>query len=126
MAERVAAAGSVLELAGAMTHFASADEDPEFTAAQLSRFEPFVRELRGRWPGIVVHAANSAATLREPASHFDLVRCGIAVYGCDPMNVDPARARFGAGTRADLVRGGGEASRARGQRRLRPPVGGER
>jgi alanine racemase len=89
VAERVAAAGPVLELAGAMTHLASADEDPEFTAAQLSRFQPFVRELRGRWPGIVVHAANSAATLREPASHFDLVRCGIAVYGCDPMNVDP-------------------------------------
>jgi alanine racemase len=89
VASQVAAAGPVLELAGAMTHFASADEDPEFTAAQLSRFEPFVRDLRGRWPGIVVHAANSAATLLEPASHFDLVRCGIAVYGCDPMNRDP-------------------------------------
>ena len=24
---------------------------------------------------------NSAATLREPASHFDMVRCGVAVYG---------------------------------------------
>ena len=46
--------------------------------------------MRERWPGIVVHAANSAATLREPASHFDLVRCGIAIYGCDPMNQDPA------------------------------------
>jgi alanine racemase len=89
VAERIAAAGPALELAGAMTHFASADEDPEFTAAQLSRFAPFVRELRGRWPGIVGHAANSAATLREPASHFDFVRCGIAVYGCDPMNEDP-------------------------------------
>ena len=72
-----------------MTHFASADEDPEFTAQQVERFEPFVRALRDRWPGIVVHAANSAATLRAPASHFDLVRCGIAMYGCDPMNVDP-------------------------------------
>jgi alanine racemase len=89
VASRVAAAGPVLELSGAMTHFASADEDPEFTAAQLARFEPFVRELRGRFPAVVVHAANSAATLREPASHFDLVRCGIAVYGGDPMNVDP-------------------------------------
>jgi alanine racemase len=38
-----------------------------------------------------LHAANSAATLREPDSHFDLVRCGIALYGCDPMNEDPAR-----------------------------------
>ncbi|HTX12501.1 MAG TPA: alanine racemase [Solirubrobacteraceae bacterium] len=89
VAELIAAAGPALELAGAMTHFASADEDPEFTAVQLSRFGSFVGELRGRWPGIVVHAANSAATLRAPASHFDLVRCGIAMYGCDPMNVDP-------------------------------------
>ncbi|MFZ0379870.1 MAG: alanine racemase [Solirubrobacteraceae bacterium] len=89
VAERIAAAAPALELAGAMTHFASADEDPEFTAQQVERFEPFVRALRDRWPGIVVHAANSAATLRAPASHFDLVRCGIAMYGCDPMNVDP-------------------------------------
>jgi alanine racemase len=84
------AAASGLELAGAMTHFASADEDSEFTALQLSRFEPFVAALRDRRPGIVAHAANSAATLRFAASHLDLVRCGIAVYGCDPMNVDPA------------------------------------
>jgi alanine racemase len=91
VAERIAAEDPVLELAGAMTHLASADEDPEFTAIQLSRFEPFARELRSRWPGIAAHAANSAATLRAPASHFDLVRCGIAVYGCDPMNEDPAR-----------------------------------
>ena len=90
VAERIADEAPALELAGAMTHFASADEDPAFTSAQLSRFEPFVAAMRERWPGIVVHAANSAATLREPASHFDLVRCGIAIYGCDPMNGDPA------------------------------------
>jgi alanine racemase len=90
VAERVAAATPALELAGAMTHFASADEDPSFTAVQLARFVPFARAMRDRWPGIVVHAANSAATLREPGSHFDLVRCGIAIYGCDPMNQDPA------------------------------------
>ncbi len=90
VAERIADAAPALELAGAMTHFASADEDPAFTSAQLARFEPFVAAMRERWPGIVVHAANSAATLREPASHFDFVRCGIAIYGCDPMNDDPA------------------------------------
>jgi alanine racemase len=90
VAESVLRAGPGLELAGAMTHFASADEDPEFTALQLSRFEPFVAALRDRRPGIVAHAANSAATLRFPASHLDLVRCGIAVYGCDPMNEDPS------------------------------------
>jgi alanine racemase len=85
----VLAAGRRLELAGAMTHFATADDDEEFLAVQLERFSPFVSELRGRFPEIVIHAANSAATLRAPASHFDMVRCGIAIYGCDPMNEDP-------------------------------------
>ena len=89
VAERIAAAAPALELAGAMTHFATADEDGPFPSEQLARFEPFVRTLRARWPGIVAHAANSAATLRFPASHLDLVRCGIAVYGCDPANQDP-------------------------------------
>ena len=89
VAEQIAAGAPPLELAGAMTHFASADEDLEFTAAQLGRFSAFVASMRERWPGITAHAANSAATLREPASHFDRVRCGIAIYGCDPMNQDP-------------------------------------
>jgi alanine racemase len=39
---------------------------------------------------LLVHAANSAAALREPASHFDLVRCGVAIYGMDPFGEDPA------------------------------------
>jgi alanine racemase len=94
VADRIAAAAPALELAGAMTHFASADDDPEFTATQLERFTPFVVAVRERWPEITVHAANSAAALREPASHFDLVRCGIAIYGCDPMNNDPAAHRL--------------------------------
>jgi len=80
-----------LELVGAMTHFATADGDAAFLAHQLAAFAGFAREVRGRHPGILVHAANSAATLREPASHFDMVRCGIAIYGCDPMNEDPDR-----------------------------------
>jgi alanine racemase len=94
VADRLLASTPTLELTGAMTHFATADQDLEFVAGQLARFQPFVDELRRRAPGIVVHAANSAATLREPASHFDMVRCGIAVYGCDPMNEDPAAQRL--------------------------------
>jgi alanine racemase len=79
----------LLTLAGAMTHFATAEEDPQFVARQLATFAPFVAEVRPLKPGIVVHAANSAATLLHPESHFDLVRCGIAIYGCDPMHIDP-------------------------------------
>jgi alanine racemase len=89
VAERVAARPE-LELAGAMTHFATADADPEFLGTQLARFAPWATALRARHPGIVLHAANSAATLREPPAHFDVVRCGIAVYGLDPFGEDAA------------------------------------
>ncbi len=89
VAARVAEAAPRLELAGAMTHFATADEDQEFVRLQLERFAPFVAALRREHPALVAHAANSAATLRAAESHHDLVRCGIAIYGADPMNQDP-------------------------------------
>jgi alanine racemase len=92
LADRLAGSGSPgVALAGAMTHFATADCDPEFLAVQLQAFAPFVQRLRNgdRGHRVVIHAANSAATVGEPASHFDMVRCGIALYGCDPMNQDP-------------------------------------
>jgi alanine racemase len=74
---------------GLMTHFATADEpEDEFFPAQLEAFADFV-EAVGR-DDVVAHAANSAAALREPRSHFDMVRCGIAVYGMDPFHEDPA------------------------------------
>ncbi|MFZ0088942.1 MAG: alanine racemase, partial [Solirubrobacteraceae bacterium] len=81
-----------LELVGAMTHLATADVDQGFVAEQLAVFGPFADELQRRFGRLRVHAANSAGTLRAPASHFDMVRCGIALYGCDPMNIDPDRA----------------------------------
>jgi alanine racemase len=85
------AASPALRLAGAMTHFATADEDDDaFFEEQLARFEPFAAQLAGEHPGLVVHAANSAATLRSSRARFDLVRCGIAVYGMDPFQRDPA------------------------------------
>jgi alanine racemase len=90
VAEAIASAPG-LELAGAMTHFATADElGDDFFGLQLQRFGPFVDRMRAEHPGILVHAANSAATLRDPAAHFDLVRCGVAVYGMDPFQEDPA------------------------------------
>jgi len=89
VADQVLAAGGPLVLAGAMTHFATADGERAFMDAQLEAFAPFAAAMRRRAPEVTVHAANSAATLRDPATHFDMVRCGIALYGCDPMNEDP-------------------------------------
>jgi alanine racemase len=73
---------------GLMTHFATADEPgDELFPAQLESFRSFVEAVARE--DLVVHAANSAAALRDPASHFDLVRCGIAIYGMDPFHEDP-------------------------------------
>ena len=93
-ATRVAAAAATApgtSLAGLMTHFATADERGDaFFDEQLARFAAWALPLRGEHPGVLLHAANSAATLRDAASHFDLVRPGIAIYGMDPYGEDPA------------------------------------
>jgi alanine racemase len=75
-----------LEIAGTFTHFACADEhDSTQTAIQLERFEDAIRTMRsfGVNPGIV-HAANTAATLRYSQTHFNMVRFGIGLYGIHP------------------------------------------
>jgi alanine racemase len=73
---------------GLMSHFATADElGDDFFDAQLAAFRQFVQDV-GR-DDLLVHAANSAAALRDPESHFDMVRCGVAVYGLDPFQEDP-------------------------------------
>ena len=89
VAGRVAGSSGPMSLRGIMTHLATADCDPDFMATQLEAFAPFVDAVRTRWPEVLVHAANSAAVLSSPQSHFDLVRCGLAVYGCDPMGGQP-------------------------------------
>ncbi len=84
-----------VELVGAMTHFATADDrDNPFFDSQLEVFSRWASVLKTDHPDVLVHAANSAATLREAGSHFDMVRCGIAVYGMDPFGVDPTASRL--------------------------------
>jgi alanine racemase len=73
-----------------MTHFATADEpDGSDFHRQLERFTAFATRIRSLDPQVCVHAANSAATLAEPAAHFDMVRTGVAIYGLDPFGRDP-------------------------------------
>jgi len=80
-----------LELAGVWTHFATADElDSAFFDEQLDRFEAVASAVKAEHPGVTVHAANSAAVLRDPRSHFGMARCGIAIYGLDPFQRDPS------------------------------------
>jgi len=80
-----------LELAGIWTHFATADEpDSDFFDEQLDRFEKVATAVKAEHPEVLVHAANSAAVLRDRRSHFDFARCGVAIYGLDPFQRDPA------------------------------------
>jgi alanine racemase len=75
-----------LELHAVWTHCAVADEpDNPYTDAQLEQFSDVLADIEraGVHPA-ARHAANSAAAIAHPASRFDLVRCGIAVYGIDP------------------------------------------
>jgi alanine racemase len=82
-----AQAGGAIEVVGVWSHLARADE-PEHpaNAAQLAVFRDGLAAaeqvgLRPRWR----HLANSAATLTNPQTHFDVVRAGIAVYGLTPI-----------------------------------------
>jgi alanine racemase len=80
-----------LTLAGVWTHFATADEPgSDFFDEQLERFTAVADVIRAEFPAVTVHAANSAAVFRDPRSHFDMARCGVAVYGLDPFQGDPA------------------------------------
>jgi len=82
-----------LELAGVWTHFATADEpdaDDGFFEQQLDRFERVATAVKAEFPAAMVHAANSAAVFRDRRAHFDMARCGVAVYGLDPFQRDPA------------------------------------
>uniref|UniRef100_UPI0037DA5A16 alanine racemase n=1 Tax=Vulcanococcus sp. TaxID=2856995 RepID=UPI0037DA5A16 len=78
-----------VDLAGLYSHLADADApgwglDP-LTQQQQQRFDAVLTGLQqaGLSSGSR-HLANSAATLRSPQLHYDLVRVGLALYGHRP------------------------------------------
>ena len=84
-----------LQLDGGYTHFAVADEDADWTREQLRHFLAAVAIMRDcglRLP--LLHAANSPATLSLPATHLDMVRPGLALYGLSPSAIVPVPPDF--------------------------------
>ncbi len=84
-----------LVLEGIFTHFSVADGDPEYTRWQIKRFDQVLEALSQvgvQFP--LVHAANSAAILTLPESHFSMIRLGIALYGLHPSSQVPCPADF--------------------------------
>ncbi|HUS28041.1 MAG TPA: alanine racemase [Kofleriaceae bacterium] len=87
-AELAATAGkNGIRVVGLMTHFANADTDEpddssSLTRQQLARFAEVDRAVVAAGaPVRMRHAANSSGALVFPEARFDLVRCGIALYG---------------------------------------------
>ncbi len=75
-----------LRLGSVWTHLAVAEglgeEDRSFTSEQIRRYDEVLAQLESA--GIAVpmrHAANSAGAIAHPASRYDMVRCGISLYG---------------------------------------------
>lgn len=77
-----------VKVSGLYSHFHSADtEDLALAKAQLKCFRGLVVELeRQDLRPPLCHIANSAATLRMPEAHMDMVRAGGALYGLNPSH----------------------------------------
>lgn len=75
-----------VEVVGAWTHFARADEpESPFTDQQISTFEKKIADLK--FAGInpeFIHLSNSAAAITKPSVDRNIVRLGIAMYGLSP------------------------------------------
>ena len=78
-----------LRVEGVFTHFSAADsrreDDERYTALQYARFTSALAALDsyGIRPTLR-HCANSAVTILHPEFSLDMVRGGIALYGCAP------------------------------------------
>ena len=77
---------SNIDIVGIFSHFARADEPGEAqNDLQRTRFTEMVATLESfGFTNIVRHLSNSAATLKDEASRFNMVRTGIAIYGLTP------------------------------------------
>lgn len=79
--------GGTVRMVGIMSHLACADVPGDASiAVQIRAFAAAIETteragLHPRWR----HLANTAATLTVPDAHFNLVRCGIGLYGLSPL-----------------------------------------
>jgi len=84
---------SVMRLTGVCTHFAAADDpaSDDFTHGQIAAFEKVLVGLRAAgFDNLQVHAANTAAAIRFPHAHYNMVRIGLGLYGVYPSETSRA------------------------------------
>ncbi len=77
-----------LTIEGVFTHLAAADEvNSDYTIEQINRLQSMLQILRTagfklNW----IHACNSAGMLMFPSARYNMVRCGISMYGYYPSD----------------------------------------
>lgn len=73
---------------GLFTHFATADSlDQTWVLQQIKVFDQVIASVKNAGIDIpIVHAANSAATMKLPQAHYNAIRPGIAMYGMNPSS----------------------------------------
>jgi alanine racemase len=76
-----------LKIEGIWTHFPMAEDNREFSLAQIKVFQAILKGIAREGLDIPFkHAANSAAILNIPESYFNLVRPGLILYGIYPTH----------------------------------------
>jgi alanine racemase len=98
-----------ITIEGMFTHFSSADEkDESYTRMQFEKFLGIDAELNRAGITIPIkHAANSAAIIRFPETHMDLVRPGLILYGLypsDETNTGEISLKPAMSLKADVIR----------------------
>jgi alanine racemase len=75
-----------LHCKGIYSHFATADEPGSPKAEEQYRL--FMNQICSNFsPNLLRHICNTAGIVNRPASHFDMVRAGIGLYGYAPGGV---------------------------------------
>jgi alanine racemase len=73
-----------IKIDGIYTHFKDPEYNEQFTYYQLQKFNEILKDLEEmnlRPP--IAHAAGSEGILLYPESHYDMVRCGLILYGLE-------------------------------------------
>lgn len=75
-----------IEIEGLFTHFAKADENDQTSVkGQAAMFKAFSQQIKNRGVAVpICHCANTAAAMKLPEAHMDMIRLGIGLYGLYP------------------------------------------
>ena len=75
---------SSLKVKSVFSHLAASEDlnEKEFTESQIERYKSLSEKFINRFDYPVIrHLSNTSGVLNYPEAHFDMVRCGIGLYG---------------------------------------------